>query len=100
MSKLQARWPGLAVKHDGGRARMVIPAQFHIGHEEHFAQVARRFFDYAEHPAALPAWERAYMLAIVLHHHRGCPLAFAAAAQYPTYYNIPRPQKWADVFRE
>ena len=63
VGKLQSRWPGLAVKREGNAARMVIPAKFHIGHEEHFAQVAGKFFEYVEHPSALPAWERAYMLA-------------------------------------
>ena len=60
---LQSRWPGLAVQKSGHEARLVIPEQFRVGHEAHFAQVARRFFEYVKAPQSIPAWERSYMLA-------------------------------------
>jgi hypothetical protein len=31
--------------------------------EEHFAQVARHFFQYVRDPASMPAWETSFMLA-------------------------------------
>jgi hypothetical protein len=60
---LQAEWPGLSIRQDDREARLVIPDKFRVGHEAHFAQVARRFFDYVKDPKSLPAWERSYMLA-------------------------------------
>ena len=63
IEQLQSRWPGLAIQHSATEARIVIPEKFRVGHEEHFAQVARRFFQYVKDPSTLPAWERSYMLA-------------------------------------
>lgn len=55
----QKRWPGVAVAKDG---RIVIPEKFRVGHEAHFAQVGRKFFDYVKNPQSLPSWEKGYML--------------------------------------
>jgi len=63
VEELQARWLGLAIQQNSTEARLVVPEKFRVGHEEHFAQVARRFFQYAKDPQSLPAWERSYMLA-------------------------------------
>ena len=60
---LQSRWPGLRAIESGGELRIVVPAQFRVGHEAHFAQVAKHFFQYVNSPPSMPAWERAYMLA-------------------------------------
>jgi predicted dehydrogenase len=60
---LQSRWPGLAMTRTDNEARLVIPEKFRVGHEEHFAQVANRYFDYLRDPKQLPAWERPNMLA-------------------------------------
>lgn len=59
----QSRWPGIAVTHNASEAHIQIPAKCRVGHEDHFAQVARRFFGYMHDPASLPEWERGYMLA-------------------------------------
>jgi hypothetical protein len=72
---LQPRWPGLAIQQQGNEARLMIPDKFRVGHEEHFAQVARRFFEYAQDPQSLPAWERSYMLAKYYVSTRGVELA-------------------------
>jgi predicted dehydrogenase len=61
VEQLQPRWPGLAVKQNDHEARLVIPERFRVGHEAHFAQVARHFFDYVQNPKSIPAWERSYM---------------------------------------
>ena len=60
---LQREFAGLAVEERGDEARVVIPAKYRVGHEEHFAQVANRFFEYLKSPRSIPAWERPNMLA-------------------------------------
>jgi putative oxidoreductase-like protein len=59
---LEKDYPGLAVRDDGAEARLVIPGQFRVGHEAHFAQVTNRFFDYLKSPRTMPAWEKSNML--------------------------------------
>lgn len=63
IAALQSRWPGLAMTHTDEEAHIIIPEKFRVGHEEHFAQVANRYFDYLRDPKQLPAWERPNMLA-------------------------------------
>ena len=75
VDELQARWPGLAIQQSDQEAHLLVPGEFRVGHEAHFAQVARRFFDYAKHPESLPAWERSYMLAKYYVSTRGVELA-------------------------
>jgi len=71
---LAAQYPGIGV--DG--PRITIPARYQVGHEAHFAQVARRFFDYLRQPASLPAWEKPNMLAKYYVTTQGVELARAA----------------------
>lgn len=59
----QSRWPGLDAVVTNGELRLAIPESFRVGHEAHFAQVARRFFEYVRAPGSMPAWERACMVA-------------------------------------
>jgi predicted dehydrogenase len=59
----QDRWPGVGCEETGRTVRVTIPDSYRVGHEAHFAQVARQFFGYLEDPASLPAWEKANMLA-------------------------------------
>jgi predicted dehydrogenase len=75
VKELQSQWPGLSVQKNGNEARLIIPEKFRVGHEAHFAQVARRFFDYARNPHSLPAWERSYMLAKYYVSTKGVQLA-------------------------
>jgi len=63
VAALQSRWPGLAAVSSGPDIRLVVPAEFRVGHEAHFGQVANRFFEYVTSPKSLPAWETPYMLA-------------------------------------
>jgi predicted dehydrogenase len=60
---LAARFPGLSWKDEGGGKHVIIPDQLRTSHEEHFGEVARRFFGYLERPGTLPAWEKPNMLA-------------------------------------
>jgi predicted dehydrogenase len=62
IADLRTTYPGIAVDRRGPEARIVIPPALRVGHEAHFSQVARQFFDYMREPAALPAWEKANMM--------------------------------------
>jgi predicted dehydrogenase len=75
MQALQSRWPGLDIAETAAEARIVIPDHFRDGHEAHFAQVTRRFFEYLREPSSLPAWETPNMLAKYYVTTRGVELA-------------------------
>ncbi len=60
---LQDRYPGVGVEEVDDKLRLVIPDVLRVGHEAHFAQVARQFLGYLDDPATRPAWEKANMLA-------------------------------------
>jgi predicted dehydrogenase len=62
IAALQSLYPGLAIEQHADEARLVIPERFRVGHEEHFAQVTRRFFEYVKAPQTLPSWEKSNML--------------------------------------
>jgi predicted dehydrogenase len=47
----------------GDRIKLTIPDRLRVGHEAHFAEVAKRFFEYLRNPASMPAWEKANMMA-------------------------------------
>jgi hypothetical protein len=36
---------------------VTIPDQYRVGHEAHFAQVTKQFFEYLKRPETFPAWE-------------------------------------------
>jgi hypothetical protein len=57
------RYPGIAAEDQGSQFRVTIPDVYRVGHEAHFAQVTRQFFDYWRHPETFPAWENPNMLA-------------------------------------
>jgi hypothetical protein len=80
VDELQSQWPGLGIERRGrsqkdNEARLVIPDKYRVGHEAHFAQVARRFLKYVQDPKSMPAWERSYMLAKYYVSTRGVELA-------------------------
>lgn len=62
IAELARTWPGLSLEKHGGEARVLIPANYRVGHEAHFAQVANQFFKYMKTPKDLPAWEKSNML--------------------------------------
>jgi predicted dehydrogenase len=57
------RWPGLGVEEKARGFRIVIPASLRIGHEAHFALLAKQFLEYVKDPAALPEWEDSFQIA-------------------------------------
>jgi len=63
VAAIEKRFAGIAVAEMGERLRVDIPDVHRVGHEAHFAQVARRFFEYVRNPMSLPAWEKPNMLA-------------------------------------
>jgi predicted dehydrogenase len=60
---LARQYPGIATEDQGERVRVTIPDRYRVGHEAHFAQVTKQFFEYLRHPETIPAWENPNMLA-------------------------------------
>jgi predicted dehydrogenase len=58
---LQQQWPGVAVRRDGDRFAVDVPAKYDVGHESHFAQVTSDFLRYLRE-GKLPEWEVPNML--------------------------------------
>jgi hypothetical protein len=77
LKEFVAGWArGASVEEMPGPAfRVQFPATLHVGHEEHFAQVAQRFLADLHNPATVPAWEDSYTLARYHITTRGLALA-------------------------
>lgn len=75
VAALQATYPGVALEGVEGAIRVTVPDEYRIGHEAHFAQVARRFFTYVEGEARMPDWETPNMLAKYLVTTRGVEMS-------------------------
>jgi predicted dehydrogenase len=58
---LQGKWPGVAVRRDGDKVAIDVPAKYDVGHEAHFAQVTSDFLRYLRE-GKLPDWEVPNML--------------------------------------
>lgn len=59
---MQTRYPGLDLeKLSNGEHQILIPDEYHAGHEAHFAQVTEKFLDYFLE-GKMPAWEVPNML--------------------------------------
>jgi hypothetical protein len=63
IAALQSRFPKVAVSDLGSELRIDVPDALRITHEDHFAQVAKRFLQYVRDRRTLPAWERPNMIA-------------------------------------
>ncbi len=61
ITRLQTKWPGIALHPDGIQWLIDIPLKYDIGHEAHFAQVTERFLKFLT-AGHLPAWEESGML--------------------------------------
>jgi hypothetical protein len=73
---LQARYPGIGLEEKGERIKVTVPDKFRDGHEAHFAEVTRRFLEYLRNPQAMPAWEKANMLAKYYTTTKGLELSY------------------------
>jgi predicted dehydrogenase len=58
---LQGKWPGVAVRREGDKVAIDVPAKYDVGHEAHFAQVTSDFLRYLRE-GKLPEWEVPNML--------------------------------------
>jgi predicted dehydrogenase len=74
-AKIQKTYPGIAIEQQGREVRIVIPAKYRVGHEDHFGQVTSRFFDCLKAPATQPAWEQSNMLVKYFISTRGVEIA-------------------------
>jgi predicted dehydrogenase len=63
MAALSSIYPGVAVEERDRELLLKVPDALRVTHEEHFAQVARRFFQYVKDPASFPKWETANLIA-------------------------------------
>jgi predicted dehydrogenase len=63
IAALVSAHPGIGVEDAGPDLRITIPDALRVDHESHFAQVTTHFLSYLKDRSALPAWERANMLA-------------------------------------
>ena len=63
VAALQAAYPGIGLTKQGPEWRVIVPDALRIGHEAHFAQMARRFLDDVELRRLPPAWEKPKTLA-------------------------------------
>jgi predicted dehydrogenase len=62
VATIAAKYPGVGVERQGNSWRVLIPAEYHNGHEAHFGQVTERFLQYLT-AGKLPDWEVPNMLA-------------------------------------
>jgi len=74
---LSAHYAGIGVEDLGARLRVTIPDMHRAGHEAHFAQVARAFFEFVRGTKVIPAWEEPNMLAKYYTTTRGLELGRA-----------------------
>ncbi|MCB0665880.1 MAG: Gfo/Idh/MocA family oxidoreductase [Saprospiraceae bacterium] len=59
---LQGKYPGLAFEKDGAQFKIIIPDEFKVGHEAHFAQVTNKYLNYLKE-GKMPDWEVPNMIA-------------------------------------
>ncbi|MBL7152622.1 MAG: Gfo/Idh/MocA family oxidoreductase [Phycisphaerae bacterium] len=62
VAELQSRYPGLKLKQEASRWRVIVPAKHRIGQEAHFRYVTERYLQYLAE-GRLPEWEAPNMLA-------------------------------------
>ncbi|MBC7759626.1 MAG: oxidoreductase [Phormidesmis sp. FL-bin-119] len=62
IARLETKYTGISVKKSANLWEIVIPEKLKVGHEDHFAEVAKRYFQYLK-SGELPAWEIPNMLA-------------------------------------
>lgn len=83
VERMAERWPGVGVEERGEELRISIPDRHRLGHERHFAEVAKRFIAYVADPGTLPAWERSNMLVKYFVTTRGTELSRGARPGEP-----------------
>jgi predicted dehydrogenase len=62
LKQINKKYPGVELKKNSMGWEVIIPDKYKVGHEDHFAQVAKAYFQYLR-DGKLPAWEVPNMLA-------------------------------------
>jgi len=62
LKQINNKYPGVELKKNSTGWEVIIPDKYKVGHEDHFAQVAKAYFQYLR-DGKLPAWEVPNMLA-------------------------------------
>ena len=62
MASIQAKYPGVELKKVETGWEVLVPQEYHVGHEAHFGQVAERYLQYLT-DGKLPDWEIPNMIA-------------------------------------
>lgn len=62
LKKINDKYPGVELKKNSTGWEVMIPDKYKVGHEDHFAQVAKAYFQYLR-DGKLPEWEVPNMLA-------------------------------------
>ncbi len=61
IARLQTKYAGVSIKKSGNLWEIVIPETLKVGHEDHFAEVTKKYLQYLK-SGQLPAWEVPNML--------------------------------------
>ncbi|MEX1238461.1 MAG: putative oxidoreductase C-terminal domain-containing protein, partial [Cyclobacteriaceae bacterium] len=56
LAKVQAKYPGVDVERSGNVWTVVVPQEYHNGHEAHFGQVMEKYLEYLQN-GNMPEWE-------------------------------------------
>lgn len=62
LAALNGRYPGLTMREEGGRLRVIIPQALRVNDVEYFLLLAQRFAGFIRQPDTLPAWEKSHMM--------------------------------------
>jgi len=62
VARLNALWPGVSLKSSGATWEILIPDNYRVTHEQHFAQVTERFLKFLA-DGRMPDWEVPNMIA-------------------------------------
>lgn len=62
LEKIKEQYPGLVLEKSKRGWEVAIPDKYHIGHEQHFALVIKKYLQYLE-LGRMPEWETSFMLA-------------------------------------
>lgn len=78
LKSVQSKYPGVDLEKTEVGWKVLIPQQYHVGHEEHFAQVTEKFLGYLKN-GNMPEWEVPNMIAKYYTTTRALEIAKSAA---------------------
>lgn len=80
LKSIQVKYEGIDLEKTDAGWKVIIPARYHVGHEEHFAQVTEKFLGYLK-KGDMPAWEVPNMIAKYFTTTKALEVAKSAANQ-------------------